>query len=698
MISTEQPSNPPTPQYNTDTEQKPTLDLKELRHTYGKKVKSCYEYLKDRFDGEARKYIQMFRHEFSGILPERLLLSDRLDVNIVYPIIKTLVPQLYFQDPKVWVKSLEQKIVHPVTAIDEMTGEEGPVNDPATGEPMVKEYDAVRSALIFQNALNGAIDKAKLKYQVKRAIVDAELTFYGAVKCGWGNDQGVASMGEGAPPSVREDVSDNLPYGIRLKPWDVIVDMRDFYNPEWVAIRYTVEPDQLKADRRLQNTEKIEGRTQIQTELKKKYWKHLDETDCKQVEYFECYVKPCAKYPNGLFFMLTEEVPDDFLFISEWPYEAKEFPLKLMYFNPDPEGDLPVPGARYYANHQKAKVNLRNAEYEFTQRTMPVFGIDLTGVKDAATVEKQITSGQIPRVVKCSRNPQRVLSGVSYPSLSIDFRNLDANIDSDTSRMVGMVGPVTPVANSGDQLASALKLASAGEQIRQNERADIVADFIGSVVEYWAKLYQEFAGPENYTTIDGEKFPVKWTREEINGKFIFKIKPFSMSYEDPVVRRKQWVDLLNLLASPEARTALAAQGAQPDFVKIINRILETYDERDVESFIIDDMEKAENQVAHALQENEMISSGQGPMVKVAPTDNHKLHIILHGLLGEAALEHMTMHQRAIEEQSTASSPGGGNAEGLPVNGVAVNQDVMSQSASPSPTNKRIAIDREAAKA
>lgn len=677
-------------------------DLKELRHYYGRRVKSVYEHVKERFDGEAKKYIGMLRNEFSGILPERLLMADKVDVNVVYPIIKTLVPQLYFQDPKVFVKAEEEKIVHPVTelVIDPVTGQEieQPVIDPNTGQPMLNEYDGPHSALIFQNALNGALDKGRVKYQVKRAIVDAELTFYGAVKCGWGNDQGVASMGDGAPPSVREDVSDNLPYAVRLKPWDVGADMVDFYNPEFVYVRYTVDPMQLKADKRLRNTEKLEGKTQIHTDLKKKYWRHLDERDCRQVEYFEVYVKPCAKYPKGLFMLMTDEVADDFLYISEWPYDAKEFPVKFLYFNPDPEGDLPVPGARYYANYQKALLSLRNAEYEFVQRSMPIIGINTAAVKDQDKVMKQITSREIPRMVACTQNPQRVMGGVSFPSLGVDFRQFETNALNDISRMVGLTTVVTPTANADNQLASALKISNQGDQIRQNERADIVSDFLTSIVVYWAKLFQEFAGPENYTTIEGEKFPVRWTPEQINGKFIFKIKPFSMSYEDPMVRRKQWVDLLNLLSSPEARMALAEQGVQVDVAKIVKRILETYDERDVETFIIDDMAKPENQVALAVQENELIATGQGALVQVQPTDNDKLHLIIHGLSPVDMSEHMMMHQEAMATKGGLSSPGGGNTEGMPVNGVASNQELMKGSAQPSMKNKQTAISREASKA
>jgi hypothetical protein len=148
--------------------------------------------------------------------------------------------------------------------------------------------------------------------------------------------------------------------------------------------------------------------------------------------------------------------------------------------------------------------------------------------------------------------------------------------------------------------------------------------------------------------------------------------------------------------------ALGFQGAQIDFLKIVNRILETYDERDVESFVIDEAAKPENQVAQAITENQQLQesamSGMPNQVKVMPTDNHKLHIILHGLMGgEFTVEHIAEHQAAMAAQVPGGSPGGGNAEGLPVNGVAVNQEQMREPLRPNATNQKTAVAREAGK-
>ena len=536
-----------------------------------------------------------------------------------------------------------------------------------------------------------------LKKNAKRTIVDALLMFYGAVKCGWGNEQGNVGMGlEGIPPSVREDIHNDLAYAIRLKPWDVIVDMEDFANPAWIACRYVVKPEQLQKDTRLSHREQIEGKSQVDLSYtdRRSNFRAANKPrkeDLKRTEYFEVHVKPCAEYPKGLYFILTDEVKKDFLYFGEWPVDATEFPIKLLYFDEDPDGGLPMPGMRYIANHQKAKLNLRNAEYEFVQRTMPALGINTSSVNND-TLKKQLSSGQIPRVVTFNGPIGRgAVAPISWPSISGDYRGIETNVDNDISQMVGMVGPVNP-AQRDEQLATGLKMANRDEQVRQSEKADIVSDFIQGIVEYWSKLYKQFAGPENYTEIEGETFPVKWDREMINGKFKFKLKPFSMNYEDPLVKRKQYMDLLNLAGSPELRVALKEQGADTDIVKIFKRVLETFDERDTESFLIDQMSKPEEQVARALQEN--LEAQQGVPPQIQPTDNHKLHIMIHGILGDLLLEHIKEHAAALQEGVTGGTAGGGNPEGSPVNGVAINQDLLKGADVPSPINQNIAINRE----
>lgn len=670
--------------------QTPEEALKQ-RRLIGRRIKSVHKFIQKKFKDETKVYLSVLRHEFGKLLPEKLLRMDDVDVNIMFPIIKTVIPSLYFQDPKVMAKSDQEKIISPV--FNPETGEQEV--DQLSGQPMQEEFDGPIAAKIFAGALNQNIREADLKNEEKMALVDAQVGFYGAIKCGWGNDQGVKTMGDGAPPSTRVTLPD-MAYGIRLKPWEVLVDMNDFNHPEWIAVRYCVHPDQLKKDPRFKNTEKLEGKVSTDTEKDREIWSAMDEEDKKKVEYFEYYHLPCAQYPEGVYAVVCEEVPDDYLFIGPWPYEAIEFPIKLIFFNPDPEGGLPTPYARYYIAQQRVKSTLRRVAYEYVQRTLPFVAYD-QGKMDTQGKQK-LSSGQIPRTIPVNGNPDAAINPKSFNNLNPDFYRFDAQVDADVNRMMGILkaGELDNI-----DLASVAKIADVGEKIRISEMADISKDHLRSIIKFWAKLYQQFGSEENYTPLEGEKFPVKWTVKQIQGKFSFDIQPFSMNFEDPVISRRQDIDLLNILIAPPLQQALAAQGISVDYAKRIKALLRKYNDPEIEDSLITEMEKPENQVADAVQENQEIQAAlmQGippSNVVVEPTDNHKLHIIIHGLIGDAGLEHMTAHQQALQT-GIVGQAGGGNPEGLPTNGSAGNQDMLAAPLNPSIANQKNALRREAKK-
>lgn len=684
------------------------LDQKQKRDFWYRKIRSNHEFIKDQFKKEVELYLKMYRNQFQDLLPEEILRGDKVDVNVVYPIIKTLIPKLYFQDPKVFMKALQDKIRVPQTEIvvDELGQErEQSIVDPLTGEQLIDEYDGPTSAHIMESQINYNIRLSKLKQHVKAAIYDAHFGYYGVIKTGFGNEQGVKTMGKGAPISAREDINETLAYGIRLKPWDVIPDLTDFYNQEWTAIYYCVNPSKLKNDTRLKHTERIKGTAKLDEKILRERGKYLESEDYLFTEYYEIRVKPSAVYPKGYFLLISEEIDNDFIYESEWPYETTHNDIKFLYFNHDPQGGLPIPPVRYYANQQKAKSNIRRVTNEYVLRALPFVAVNPSGVKDEANLEKALRTGMIPKFVFTKGiNPNSVFGIFSHPSLTTDFYKFDAQLDDDISRMVGMVKGVYPASGENIELAAVAKIADAGEIVRQNEMVDVVRDFVTEIIHQWVDYYKEFAGLENYTLLEGNRIPTKWTREQIRLRLDIEVKPFSMSYEDPVIRRRQWVDLLNLLGGPALQMALQKQGADIDFVKLIKRVLETYDEKDIETFLITGPDKPENQVNIAIEES--FGMLQGRPFEIRPTDNHKVFILIENvfltLLGEGMNEivkeifinAIAAHEQAIL-QTIPGKPGGGNAEGLPLKGQAVSQEQMRQPLQPSSINQKIGLQREA---
>src|ERR1051326_5523283 len=101
-------------------------DEKDDRDYFYNLVKSNHDYIKERFEKEAKRYLDMYAHQFSKQGYDPMSESNKIDINIIYPLAKNLVNNIYYKDPKVFVKSEEEKLIVPVHEMDE-AGNETPV-------------------------------------------------------------------------------------------------------------------------------------------------------------------------------------------------------------------------------------------------------------------------------------------------------------------------------------------------------------------------------------------------------------------------------------------------------------------------------------------------------------------------------------------------------------------------------------------
>jgi len=560
-------------------------------------------------------------------------------VNIIFPLVRSLLPQLYFRDPQVYIQPLqrwiEKKEITEYDIPNELTGDIEQVELPARngdGSMRIIKYDAAKSAKILQGTLNQNIKKAKLKNNIKDSLLDALTMFYGVIFTGFNHEQGVPGMGELEFDSVREDVMDNLCYGIRMKPWDVLVDPHDFYNPSWIALKFIVPIEQLKEDTRLQFTNELTGMTKYSEEMKHISYAYFDDDELKYVTYYAIFEKPSARVKGGFYGLFTEEIKDRFMYDNTWPYQkAKDFPIKFIYFNKDPLGGLPIPLIRFVAQQQKAKNNMRNAWYQYIQRTVPFVLLSKQGIDDADL--EQLKSGIPPRIVLSSAGDiSNKVTSQSYNNLNQDFFRLEKQITDDVSVTMGQYQGVYPGSGEGVDFATSANLSNNQAAILQSERGDLMAEFMLSVLEQWTAYLKEFAGKVNWTRIDGEEYPIEWSSDEIQGNFEFLIKPFSMQYEDPVLIRRQKVDILNLLSAAPVQMALAKEGAVFKLAPLVKSVLDSFNDISIETAIEYKENSPEAKVLGAIEENRALESNDinvTVMVTVEPTDNDPLHILIH---------------------------------------------------------------------
>jgi hypothetical protein len=642
--------------------------LEWMRNYWGKKVNARRDFMRGQMKKEINVYLNVLRHDMSDILPGRGP-KNRVDVNVVYPVIQSLVPRLYYRDPKVIVEATKAKFKYMKEAFTDL-GDGTPMPDPGfPGGQMIEEVDGPRAAALLAGSVNRNLYAANFKREFKRSLRDSLVCWYGGMKKGWDNEQGFFGMSdETPPPGSNASVVPGMAYGIRVKPWDILVDDASFYNPNWVAFRWAVNPWNLKGDKRLLNTANLKGNSSgAQERFLGSALKREEEATEPLVEHYELYHRPTAEYPYGFFMMITDEVKEDFLYLSDFPTKkTTKLPLTLIYWNEDPDGGLPTPDLRYYIDQQRAKSNLDNTEFEYVKRTLPIVVVDKTNLDDQEKAKIDLQSGRIPRVLLVKSKAGEVVQGVSFNNLNLDFRVFNEKIDGNISRTVGLMGGTGPNNVADVELATLAKEGIQNEQIRTGERADIVRDALSDVVEYWIALYQEYSGEEMSTTVDAPQdmfpgqnmsFPLTFSWREIRGNFLAKIKPFSNNYEDPTILRRQILDRMNLLASPEVADVLKRKGKMYDMERDIKALLETYDDKNADQLLVPYQQTQEEILALQAAAAGAMAPGASPMLPMRP--------------------------------------GGGNKEGMPLKGVAVKQEALRQPLNPNAARSSASLVREA---
>jgi hypothetical protein len=335
------------------------------------------------------------------------------------------------------------------------------------------------------------------------------------------------------------------------------------------------------------------------------------------------------------------------------------------------DGGLPTPDIRYYIDQQRARSNLDNVEYDYVKRTLPMTGVDKTQLDDQEKGKQELQSGAVPRVVFTRGDPNKIISSISPNNLNADYRIFGQRIDQNVARTVGMIGGAGPNNVANIELATLAKEGIQNEQIRTGERADVVRDFVTDVVEYWVALYQEYSGEEMAAPVDAPqemfpgldmRYPTTFSWRDIRGQFLTKIKPFSNNYEDPAILRRQILDRMNLLASPQVAEVLKRKGKMYDLERDLRALLETYDDRNADQLVI----------PYQMTQEEMLQQ-------------------------EAAAQTIAMGGTGLPAGAGGppKKPGGGNPEGMPVNGVAVDQEMLRQPLNPNTARSAASQVREA---
>jgi hypothetical protein len=368
-------------------------------------------------------------------------------------------------------------------------------------------------------------------------------------------------------------------------------------------------------------------------------------------------------------FTVVKNFVSGVLMEKSWPFLSDGFPTFPLIFNEIPATDekansYPLSDIVPMLPQLKELSYISSAMNRHRKRAGTFIG-----VKKGSLSPAEITNMQNSHdldVVELSSLSEDSLKMVVPPGLPNDFYQIRGNLIEDLMRVSGynqLLGSVRGVTTATES-----ENVRAGALIRQNERIDIIEDFVTSIAKFMAGMLWQFKTRQQISEILGEEVsPEMWpefpedkliARKIVENDLYFEIDAGSTQPpKDVAVERKQWSDLV-------AQIKAAFPNRLKDDV-ILAQLLKKYDFKDIDNALIkfDDEE-----IATAQKENEYLLQGI-PQV-VGPNENDMLHLQVHSQayqvpgmqLTPQMDEHINAHMESMQRKNPSQFPQKGDSK------------------------------------
>lgn len=454
-------------------------------------------------------------------------------------------------------------------------------------------------------------------------------------------------------------------HDIREAPYLIIkqkMSLEDLYNnPMYGKIKYQINPS---------FGNKVTGGRPADYRMDKSHPPgnmKSDEMDKELIDVTLCHV---FDRRGQQVFTVVKNFTSGTLMEKSWPFLSDGFPTFPLIFNEIPQTDekansYPLSDIVPMLPQLKELSYISSAMNRHRKRagTMII-------VKKGSNSATQITNLQNAHdldVVELDSITEEAMKAFVPPSLPNDFYNLRNIVLEDLMRVSGynqLLGSMR-----GVNTATESENVRAGALLRQNERIDIIEDFVVSIARFMAGMLWQFKTRKQIGDLLGEEIsPEMWpdfpvddkasARKVVENDLYFEIDAGSTQPpKDVAVERKQWQDLVAVI-----------KATFPNRIKddvILAQLLKKYDFKDIDNAIIkfDDEE-----IATAQKENEYLLQGI-PQV-VGPNENDMLHLQVHsqaystpGLTITPQMdEHLNAHMESMQRKNPSQFPQKGDSK------------------------------------
>jgi len=496
-------------------------------------------------------------------------------LNLVYTVAKTVVPALYYRNPRV--------LAFPKRKQDE------------------------DSAPIAANLLNHYFNELNIKETNQLVILDAFLLGIGISKIGYATQFGMdipdedevkrreksktrkilESLGFKKPQKeekkqnveLQENIIAENPYVIYVNPFNFLIDPRatSIYDAQWVAHKIIKTLDEVKKNKNFKNTGNLKGQDPVNSILKDVPTAELDRF--KTIDLYEIHYK--TDEGMNILIIAKDGQRYEYLFHDKSIYEMDGFQFELLSFNKHGHKLYPKSDVDIVKSLQDRLTMSFDSILDQVDKFVEKLGVDETGLTEQGKLA--LTDGQLGSIVYTNRDPNTVMRETKFIQLKADMLTLVNQIVDIIILESGLTrAQLTGLTTA--ETATEAQIGQGGANLRLFARADAVQDFSNRQARKLWQVIRQFVDLENIEIITGEegtdeqgipKFQWLADTQQINSETLakaelrFKIEVGSTQKPDVAVVRKEWENFINIMARTDVVALMQQQG---DFIHIAELI------------------------------------------------------------------------------------------------------------------------------
>ena len=543
-----------------------------------------------KFKKEAEKNIKKYRKYYRGDQwaggGDGMSIDSYKDKpvdNMIFSNIKTIMPSVNFQNPKIFVQARKK----PYKIKDGI-------------------FDTISASVIFEILLNYHYRILETKRQVDKCLLDALLGPWGIMQLGYTLE--TEKFKDDELLETNELLKSESPFAIRVSPLDFRSDpeAKDSHleDAKWIAFKWVKTLDAVKVNPKYKNTDKLKSNVRMEFEYKEEGAAMTgggdmrgisSGDDYKRVEGWDIWDKD-----NHRLITLVDG-HNKFIQDTDWPLEfsgGNGFPVETLYFNENPDELYPVSDVEIYLPAQDMLNRMNSMFLDHVRRISQRRYLAKEGALTAEEMRK-LTHGPDGTVISTTLNPENIQllkDATVSQDLYMSIRQLKESIRENSGIPMFEKG-------IGQKFDTATEpaLMAQGMNSTKAARTAIVEDFVVHVVTKLGKILQQtmpamsvplsneqFKLAQQFTQSKLEKITGQqgamilqpWLnadKEDIQGDYDFTIEVGSTQPHNPETRKRDSVMLFNLMKD----------NPMVDGIEGTRRVLEAFEQSDIDKLMRD---------------------------------------------------------------------------------------------------------------